>query len=115
MILHILEAEVCGPHSLRLTFSDGTRKRVNLWPLLDGPVFEPLREPAYFARVVVDPVAGTVAWPNEADFAPEAVYELETEEESTPEVMESSENSRREFKSGRKLSLDEMKREVSTA
>jgi len=81
MILHILEAKVCGPHSLRLTFSDGTRKRVNLWPLLDGPIFEPLHDPIYFARVVIDPVAGTVVWPNEADFAPEALYELEAEEE----------------------------------
>ena len=84
MILHILEAEVCGPHSLRLTFSDGTRKRVNLLPLLDGPIFEPLRDPAYFARVAIDPVAGTVVWPNEADFAPEALYELQAEEEPTP-------------------------------
>ena len=84
MILHILEAEVCGPHSLRLTFSDGTRKRVNLLPLLDGPIFEPLRNPAYFARVVIDPVAGTIVWPNEADFAPEALYELQAEGDPTP-------------------------------
>ena len=90
MILHILEARVCGPHSLWLTFSDGTRKRVNLWPLLDGPVFEPLRDPAYFARVVIDPVAGTVVWPNEADFAPEALYELEAEEELASEPIFSS-------------------------
>ena len=91
MILHILKAQACGPHSLRLTFSDGTRKRVNLWPLLDGPVFEPLRDPVYFARVVIDPVAGTVVWPNEADFAPEALYELEAEEESAGEPVFSSE------------------------
>jgi len=90
MILHILEARVCGSHSLRLTFSDGTRKRVNLWPLLDGPVLEPLRDPAYFARVVIDPVAGTVVWPNEADFAPEALYELEAEEELASEPIFSS-------------------------
>jgi len=83
VILHILEAEVCGRHQLRLTFSDGTRKRVNLLPLLDGPIFEPLRDPAYFARVVIDPVAGTVVWPNEADLAPEALYELQAEEEPT--------------------------------
>jgi len=82
MILHILEATVCGPYSLDLTFNDGTRKRVNVLPLLDGPIFEPLRDPAYFARVVVDPVLGTVVWPNEADFAPEALYELPAEEES---------------------------------
>jgi hypothetical protein len=82
MILHIIEAKVCGPHSLELTFDDGMHKRVNVLPLLDGPVFEPLREPSYFARMVLDPVAGTVVWPNEADFAPEALYELEQEEET---------------------------------
>ena len=91
MILHILEAKVCGPHSLRLTFSDGTRKRVNLLSLLDGPIFEPLHDPTYFARVVIDPVAGTVVWPNEADFAPEALYELEAEEEPVSEPIFSSE------------------------
>jgi hypothetical protein len=81
MVLHVIEAKVCGPHSLELTFDDGTHKRVNVLPLLDGPIFEPLREPSYFARMVLDPVAGTVVWPNEADFAPEALYELEPEEE----------------------------------
>lgn len=84
MVLHIVKAKVCGPHSLELTFDDGTHKRVNVLPLLDGPIFEPLREPAYFARMVLDPVAGTVVWPNEADFAPEALYELEAEEETDP-------------------------------
>jgi hypothetical protein len=82
MILHVIEASVCGPHSLRLVFNDGTRKRVNLLPLLDGQIFEPLRDPVYFARVVVDPVVGTVVWPNEADLAPEALYELSPEEET---------------------------------
>ncbi len=81
MILRILEAEVCGPHSLRLRFNDATYKRVNVLPLLDGPVFEPLHDPAYFAQVTLDPVAGTVVWPNEADFAPEALYELNEEKE----------------------------------
>ena len=82
MILRILEAEVCGPHSLRLRFNDGTSKRVNLRPILDGPVFEPLHDPAYFAKASLDPLAGTVAWPNEADFAPEALYELDEEKET---------------------------------
>ena len=81
MILHIVEAEACGPHSLRVVFDDGTRKRVNLLPLLEGPVFEPLREPAYFARVSVDPICRTVVWPNGADFAPEALHELSPEQE----------------------------------
>ena len=75
-VLHILESEVCGPWSLRLRFSDGVEKAVDLRPLLFGPVFEPLLDPIYFARVVVDPACGTVVWPNGADFAPEALHEL---------------------------------------
>jgi hypothetical protein len=83
MILRILEAEVCGPHVLRLAFNDGTRNAVDVFPLLNGPVFEPLRDPAYFARVTLDPVCGTVVWPNGADFAPEALHELAPVEEPT--------------------------------
>jgi hypothetical protein len=79
MILRIHEAQVCGPHSLRLRFNDGTTKRVNVRPLLDGPIFEPLRDPTYFVCVTLDPVCGTVVWPNGADFAPEALHELEAE------------------------------------
>jgi hypothetical protein len=36
---------------------------------------EPLRDPAYFARVQVDPEAGTIAWPNGVALAPEPLYE----------------------------------------
>ena len=81
MFIHVVKATVCGPHSLQITFNEGTQKRVNLFSLLDGPIFEPLREPNYFARVLVDPVIGTVVWPNEADIAPEALYKLTPEDE----------------------------------
>ena len=79
MILRVSHAQVCGPHSLRLTFSDGTTKQVNVRPLLEGPIFEPLRDPAFFAKVTLDTICGTVVWPNGADFAPEALHELEAE------------------------------------
>ena len=85
-MLHILRAEVCGPHSLRVWFSDGTEKRVCLHPLLDGPVFEPLHDPTFFARVVVDPVCGTVVWPNGADLAPEALRDLPQEADSSEQT-----------------------------
>jgi hypothetical protein len=79
MVLRIREARVCGPHSLRLTLSDGTTKQVDVTPHLDGPIFEPLRNPAFFARVTLDATCGTVVWPNGADSAPEALQELKAE------------------------------------
>lgn len=75
-ILHIVTADIAADFHLRLEFDDHTTKTVDLNPLLEGPIFEPLRDPKYFASVVVDPVCGTVVWPNGADFAPEALYEL---------------------------------------
>jgi Protein of unknown function (DUF2442) len=82
MILRINEAVVSGPQLLRLAFNDGTRKTVNVSPLLSGPVFEPLRDPGYFSQMYLDPVCGTVVWPNGADFAPEALRELAPVEEA---------------------------------
>ena len=75
MIIHVVEATVCGPFLLDVRFNDGVRKTVDLTPLLTGPVFQPLKDPDYFARVVVDAEAGTVVWPNGADLAPEALYD----------------------------------------
>jgi hypothetical protein len=75
----VVKAVAAGGHSLDLTFKDGTRKRVNLLPLLDGPIFVPLQAPEYFARVELDSVAGTVVWPNGADIAPETLYDLPAE------------------------------------
>ena len=75
----VVKAEACGEHSLDLTFKDGTRRRVDLRPLLEGRVFEPLLDPRYFALVDLDRVAGPVVWPNGADIAPETLYELASE------------------------------------
>lgn len=74
MILRILQADPCGPHRLWLALSDVRRGAVDCWPLLSGPVFEPLQDPAYFARFALNPECGTVTWPNGADFAPEALH-----------------------------------------
>lgn len=80
MIIHITKVKVVGSYSLELTFDDGVRKRVNLRREIYGPIFEPLREPAYFAKAYLDPDSRTVAWPNGADFAPDFLYQLESEE-----------------------------------
>ncbi len=41
-------------------------------------VFAPLGDPAYFARVRVNPELGTITWPNGADWDPLVLYSLVT-------------------------------------
>lgn len=71
----IRNVEVIGNYSLRVIFDDGAVREVDLEGQLDGPVFEPLRDPEVFAQVRVDPESGTVAWPTGADLDPIVVYE----------------------------------------
>lgn len=60
---------------LVVEFDNGQYRVVDVQPLLKGPLFEPLKDPAFFKQVRVDPDAGTVVWPNGADLAPEVLYE----------------------------------------
>ncbi len=87
MITHVTQAQVVGRSSLELTFDDGTRKRVNLRRELYGPIFEPLRDAAYFARAYLDADSRTVTWPNGADFAPDFLYQYKPEETPLAETI----------------------------
>jgi hypothetical protein len=71
----IVRVEVTGDYRLRVTFDDGAVRDVSLEGQLDGPVFEPLRDPQLFGQVEVDPESGTVRWPTGADLDPIVVYE----------------------------------------
>jgi hypothetical protein len=73
-LVDITAVEVVGDYRLRLTFKDGTVGDVDFAGREWRGVFEPLRDPAYFARVTVDPEAGTIAWPDGLDMAPEPLY-----------------------------------------
>ena len=60
---------------LRLLFSDGTAGDVDFSAERWTGVLEPQNDPAYFAQVIVGREAGTIAWPNGIDLAPEPLYE----------------------------------------
>lgn len=76
MFLHVKQATHLKDYVLRIEFTDGALKDVDLQGELYGEVFEPLRDPHFFEQVKVDGETGTVEWPNGADFAPEFLYEI---------------------------------------
>ena len=79
MIVRVTSADVCGDFRLRLKFNDGTSKTIDLEGQLRGPIFEPLKDPAYFRQGALDLVCGTVVWPNGADTAPETPHGMQGE------------------------------------
>jgi hypothetical protein len=84
-----MKVEHLGAHRLRLTFSDGLVREVDLDPILHGGVFEALREEGTFAQVAVDPVAGTIYWPNGVDLDPDVLHgDLPTATGSSPTVID---------------------------
>ncbi len=62
------------PYVIRVVFADGEVRDVDIEPMLSGPVFEPLRDPAIFAQVTVDESSDTTTWPNGADLDPDVIY-----------------------------------------
>lgn len=69
----VVDAQYRGQFKIRLVFNDGVTGTIDFSDWLEGPVFGPLKDPAFFARFFLD--GGTVAWPNGADIAPETLYE----------------------------------------
>jgi hypothetical protein len=70
----VVDVEYLGAHRLRLGFSDGLVRDLDFEDLLDGGVFESLRDLKVFSDVRVDPVAGTICWPNGVDLDPDVLH-----------------------------------------
>ena len=72
----LTEARLFGGYIVRVRFEDGVVGDVDFSYLLEyGGVFEPLHDPAFFAQLSVDTEGDTIVWPNDADIAPETLYE----------------------------------------
>lgn len=75
-ILTIEDVEYIKDYILRLRFSDGQTKDVDIFPLLNGAIFEPLKDKRNFIQFGL--TGGTIEWNNGADFAPEYLYDKGT-------------------------------------
>jgi hypothetical protein len=74
-LIRIKSVEVLHDFNVRLDFTDGTSKVIDLRPYLHGHIFELLRnDPAAFRTVHIDEGSGTIVWDNGADIDPDVLY-----------------------------------------
>ena len=75
LIHDVVSVQTRGGHRIHVRFDDGTEGEVDMtrYVSFEG-VFAPLADPAYVARVTVDPELGTVVWPNGADLDAVVLY-----------------------------------------
>ena len=66
---------IVGPYTLSVAFTDGTEQRIDFKPVLHGVLFGPLQDLATFNAVTLDAEAGTLIWPNGADFDPATLHD----------------------------------------
>jgi hypothetical protein len=74
----ILSFEHSGAYQLYLRFDDGREQVIDFDPLLEGPIFGELHDPARFREVQLDPDFGALVWPNGTDIDPMVLYDWAT-------------------------------------
>lgn len=70
----LLSVEPRQNYRIFLRFADGVAGEVDLTGSLRGSMFEPLREPTYFAQVRLAEY-GAPVWPNGLDLAPDSLHD----------------------------------------
>src|SRR5258708_15181676 len=75
MMIDVIGVRRLGDFKLELEFSDGTVGVRDFGSILEksGPMVEPLKDPAYFARVFIED--GALTWPNGYDWDPIASHD----------------------------------------
>ncbi len=79
-MLHVTSAEYVEEYKIRVGFSNGETGVVDLKDALWGPVFEPLKDLEAFRKFHVSEVFHTICWSNNADLAPEFLYDKMVEQ-----------------------------------
>jgi hypothetical protein len=74
-IHRVTSFNIAGPFTLRVRFDDNTAQTIDFEPVLAGELYGPLRDPALFKQVRIDPEVHTLVWPNGADFDPATLHD----------------------------------------
>ncbi|SRR6266545_5604833 len=74
-IHRVTRFSIVGPYTLSVAFADGSEQRIDFKPVLRGVLFRALQDLAVFNAVTLDAEAGTLVWPNGADFDPATLHD----------------------------------------
>ena len=74
-MLEVTRAEYRDGYRIWVEFNNGEAGVVDLADALWGPMFEPMKDVERFKRFVVSDMFHTLSWENDADLAPEYLYE----------------------------------------
>jgi Protein of unknown function (DUF2442) len=74
-MIDVIDVRPLGGYRLEVEFSDGTVGVRDFAFVVEktGPMSEPLKDPAYFARVFIED--GALTWPNGYDWDPIALHD----------------------------------------
>lgn len=73
-ISRVVSFEKVASFTLKVVFDDGTFQIIDFRPVLKGEMYGPLKDPALFDQVQIDPEVHTLVWPNGADFDPAILH-----------------------------------------
>ena len=66
------KAKALDEFKIEVEFTTGEVRIFDVTPLLNYPVYQPLKTRSYFEKVFVS--QGIVQWPNEVDISPDSLY-----------------------------------------
>jgi hypothetical protein len=74
-LFRVTSFEQTGTYRLKVHFNDGLSREIDFALILEGEIYGPLRAPAEFACVALDPEVHTLIWPSGADFDPAILHD----------------------------------------
>ena len=81
-MLEIVNAKYIQDYKIQIKFNNGKSGTVDLEKALWGPVFDSLKNKDQFKSFHISQTLHTIQWSNNADFAPEFLYNKMIEQRS---------------------------------
>jgi hypothetical protein len=70
----VTQVKALEPYRIWLKFSDGIEGIIDISDIIGKGVFKTIEDPGEFAKVGIDPLTHTVAWPGGIDLCPDSLY-----------------------------------------